>query len=55
MKKEIFLCGKCMHKYDPATVKLSEIGPRKKGVCFDCGKKTYGAICSLETVKRSNK
>ena len=55
MARKVFICGICMHKYDPATVKLSEIGPRKKDVCFDCGKKTYGALCSLEPVKRPGK
>lgn len=54
-RKELFLCGQCMHKYDPATVKLAEIGPRHKDVCADCKKRTYGALCSLETVKRSKK
>ena len=51
-KRQVFICGICMHKYDPATVKLAEIGPRKKDVCFDCGRKAYGALCSLEPVKR---
>ena len=51
-KKPVFICGQCMHKFDPATVKLSEVGPRHKDVCTECGKRTYGALSSLETVKR---
>lgn len=53
MKKETFLCGQCIHKYDPATVKLAEIGPRHKDRCPECGRRVYGAVCSLQTVKRS--
>lgn len=53
MKKKTFLCGQCIHKYDPATVKLAEIGPRHKDRCPECGRRAYGAVCSLQTVKRS--
>ena len=32
-------------------------GPRQMfdAVCAECGKRAYGALCTLETVKRSNK
>ena len=53
--KTVFLRGRCIHKYDPATVKLTEVGPRHKDTCSECGKRAYGALCTLETVKRSNK
>lgn len=50
-KKPVFICGQCMNKFDPATVKLSGVGPMHKDVCAECGNRTYGTLCNLETEK----
>ena len=50
-KKPVFICGQCMQKFDPARVKLSEVGQMHKDVCAECGKRTYGTLCNLEIGK----
>ena len=56
MKKEVILCGRCIHKYDDVPgLKLSEAGPRMKVTCSECGKRSYGALCAIEVVKKRKK
>ena len=56
MKKEVILCGRCIHKYDDVPgIKLSEAGPRMKVTCSECGKRAYGALCVIEVAKKRKK
>lgn len=43
------LCGPCIHSYDNSlTYKVTELGPRKKCTCSQCGKWGYGAFCLIQ-------
>ena len=43
------LCGPCIHRYDNSlTYRVTELGPRRKCTCAECGNRAYGAFCKIE-------
>lgn len=43
------ICGPCIHKFNNSGLyKATEIGPRHKCFCEECGGRAYGARCRIE-------
>ena len=44
------ICGPCIHKFNNSGLyKATELGPRHKCFCEECGARAYGARCRIET------
>lgn len=54
VKEPFFICGTCIRtKYEGTPgVKLTEVGPRVKDKCSECGRRAYGARCRIEVAKK---
>ena len=49
------LCGRCIRKINASfAYKVTEIGPRKKCTCEECGTRAYGAVCRIDQETDAN-